>query len=200
MYIINIRRHLQTHSGRVLLLTLTLLALYLRTRALSSDPRVVWDAVHFGTFANNYIHREFFLDVHQPFGRLLITLLFQMFGYTGDYTFVSGENYSSSVPFVQMRAVQAVVGTLLVPLSFAMCQALRMPLVSVWLAAVFVTLENAFIGIARLNVLDNMLLVASAGAVSAFAVVERMHTKQRICTSHIVMLGLALALLLKYRH
>ncbi|KAJ2202496.1 Dolichyl-phosphate-mannose--protein mannosyltransferase 1 [Coemansia sp. RSA 521] len=123
-----------------------------------------------------------------------------MFGYTGDYTFVSGENYSTSVPFVQMRAVQAVVGTLLVPLSFAMCQALRMPLVSVWLAAVFVTLENAFIGIARLNVLDNMLLVASAGAVSAFAVVERMHTKQRICTSHIVMLGLALALLLKYRH
>ncbi|KAJ2135816.1 Dolichyl-phosphate-mannose--protein mannosyltransferase 1, partial [Coemansia sp. RSA 1287] len=52
-----------------------------------------------------------------------------MFGYTGDYTFVSGENYSTSVPFVQMRAVQAVVGTLLVPLSFAMCQALRMPLV-----------------------------------------------------------------------
>ncbi|KAJ2356256.1 Protein O-mannosyltransferase 2, partial [Coemansia sp. RSA 2618] len=158
---------LSVHRHRVLLLSLTAVAMYLRMRSLGADNRVVWDELFFGNFANNYLTGAFYLDVHPPLGKLLITMLFRVFGYNGGYQFVSGDRYPASVPYVQIRCVQAALGSLLVPLAFAMCRALRLPPMTAWLAAVFIVFENALIGISRINVLDNALLVANAAAVSS---------------------------------
>ncbi|KAJ2386762.1 Dolichyl-phosphate-mannose--protein mannosyltransferase 1, partial [Coemansia sp. RSA 2611] len=70
---------------------------------------------------------QFHLNPHPPLGKLLITLLFRAFGYTGGSSFDSGEPHPDFVPYVQMRRVQAVLGTLLVPVVFAACRALRLP-------------------------------------------------------------------------
>ncbi|KAJ2327459.1 Protein O-mannosyltransferase 2, partial [Coemansia sp. RSA 2702] len=115
---------------------------------------------------------QFHLNPHPPLGKLLITLLFRAFGYTGGSSFDSGEPHPDFVPYVQMRRVQAVLGTLLVPVVFAACRALRLPEMAGWLAALFVALDNALIGISRINMLDSALLLANAAALYAIKLVS----------------------------
>jgi dolichyl-phosphate-mannose-protein mannosyltransferase len=43
--------------------------------------------VHFGKFAGKYIKTQYFVDVHPPLAKLLITLAAFMFGYDGDFDF-----------------------------------------------------------------------------------------------------------------
>ncbi|KAJ2759184.1 Protein O-mannosyltransferase 2, partial [Coemansia sp. BCRC 34490] len=154
---------------RFLLVILTLFAFAIRTYKIGNDSRVVWDETHFGRFASNYINRRFYLDVHPPLGKLLITLVFWLSGYSGSFDFASGEHYPASVPYVQVRCFQAAVGSLLAPSTFYLCRTLGFPLGAAWVAAILVVVDNALIGISRIIVLDPMLLLANSLLVIAFS-------------------------------
>jgi dolichyl-phosphate-mannose-protein mannosyltransferase len=77
-------------------------------------------ACSFGGFASKYIKGKFFMDVHPPLAKLLITLFGYMAGFDGNFDFKDiGKDYlEPNVPYVAMRMFPAICGILLVPTMF----------------------------------------------------------------------------------
>ena len=80
-----------------------------------------FDEVHFGKFAAQYISREYYFDVHPPLTKLLFGLAGWFVGFDGQFKFENiGDSYSEArVPYVGMRAFPAMMGSLTVPLVYA---------------------------------------------------------------------------------
>ncbi|KAG6899351.1 hypothetical protein C0993_011042 [Termitomyces sp. T159_Od127] len=76
-----------TESEVKLLFVLVLVAAGVRLFRLSKPNSVVFDEVHFGKFASKYIKTQYFVDVHPPLAKLLITLAAFVFGYDGQFDF-----------------------------------------------------------------------------------------------------------------
>lgn len=74
----------------------------------------------FGGFASKYIKGKFFMDVHPPLAKLLLTLAGWMAGFDGEFDFKDiGKDYlEPGVPYVAMRLLPAVMGVLTVPMIF----------------------------------------------------------------------------------
>jgi dolichyl-phosphate-mannose-protein mannosyltransferase len=74
----------------------------------------------FGGFASKYIKGRFFMDVHPPLAKLLITLAGWIAGFDGDFDFKDiGKDYlEPGVPYVAMRLLPALCGVLTVPTIF----------------------------------------------------------------------------------
>lgn len=74
----------------------------------------------FGGFATKYIKGRFFMDVHPPLAKLLITLAGWLAGFKGDFDFKEiGKDYlEPGVPYVAMRMLPAILGVLTVPIMF----------------------------------------------------------------------------------
>jgi dolichyl-phosphate-mannose-protein mannosyltransferase len=80
-----------------------------------------FDEVHFGKFAAQYIKREYYFDVHPPFAKMLFGLAGWFVGFDGEFAFENiGDSYTDHhVPFVGMRALPAIFGSLTIPLVYA---------------------------------------------------------------------------------
>ncbi len=74
----------------------------------------------FGGFASKYIKGKFFMDVHPPLAKLLITLAGWLAGFDGEFDFKEiGKDYlEPGVPYVAMRLFPALCGILLAPTMF----------------------------------------------------------------------------------
>ena len=83
--------------------------------------QVVFDEVHFGKFAAFYIRREYFFDVHPPFAKLLLAFAGWLAGFDGKFEFENiGDKYvDAGVPYIKMRALPALLGSLQIPLVYA---------------------------------------------------------------------------------
>lgn len=77
--------------------------------------------MHFGKFASFYITGQYYFDVHPPFAKLLFGLAGWFVGFDGEFTFENiGDNYTlNNVPYVGMRALPAILGSLTVPVVYA---------------------------------------------------------------------------------
>jgi dolichyl-phosphate-mannose-protein mannosyltransferase len=77
--------------------------------------------VHFGKFASHYIQREYYFDVHPPFAKLLFGLAGWFVGFDGNFKFDNiGDSYTDShVPYVGMRSLAAIMGSLTIPVVYA---------------------------------------------------------------------------------
>ena len=101
-------------------LAILIISVGVRMWDLKSPGAVVFDEVHFGKFAGRHLNRTFFVDVHPPLAKLMITAAGYVSGYDGKFAFDQiGMDYESAhVPFEFMRGMGAFLGSLTVSLAF----------------------------------------------------------------------------------
>ncbi|EPQ27011.1 uncharacterized protein PFL1_05295 [Pseudozyma flocculosa PF-1] len=136
-------------------------ALALRFYRIDHPAQVVFDEVHFGKFAAHYLKREYYFDVHPPLAKLLNAAAGYLAGFDGSFEFDNiGDDYiANRVPYVRMRALPAVIGSLQVPLVYAiMRQSGYAPAIGAFSASLLL-LDNAHIAQDRLILLDAPLIL-----------------------------------------
>lgn len=103
-----------------LLTAVCVMTLITRLYKINDPSEVVFDEVHFGGFASNYLRREYFFDVHPPLGKLLIAAVGYFLGYEGNFTFGAiGTSYvGTTAPYVAMRSMMVMFGLMTVSMSF----------------------------------------------------------------------------------
>jgi dolichyl-phosphate-mannose-protein mannosyltransferase len=91
----------------------------------------------FGGFASKYIKGKFFMDVHPPLAKLLITLFGYLAGFDGEFDFKDiGKDYlEPGVPYVAMRLFPAICGILLAPTMFLTLKAVGCRTITAFLGA-----------------------------------------------------------------
>ncbi|KAF2724755.1 glycosyltransferase family 39 protein [Polychaeton citri CBS 116435] len=143
---------------------LTLVALFVRLFRIFQPTSVVFDEVHFGGFASKYIKGKFFMDVHPPLAKLLITLAGWVAGFDGDFDFKDiGKDYlEPGVPYVAMRLLPALMGVLTVPTVFLTLKASGCKRTTAAFGAALVIFENGLVTQSRLILLDSPLIIFTA--------------------------------------
>ncbi|KAJ9372466.1 CAZyme family GT39 [Paecilomyces variotii] len=164
-------------SDYKLVLVLTALAAIVRLFRIYQPSSVVFDEVHFGGFASKYIKGRFFMDVHPPLAKLLITLAGWLAGFNGDFDFKDiGKDYlEPGVPYVAMRMLPAIMGVLTVPLMFLTLRASGCRTSTSALAAAVLTFENGFITQSRFILLDSPLIFFTALTALSFTCFTNQH-------------------------
>ncbi|KAF8173839.1 glycosyltransferase family 39 protein [Mycena galopus ATCC 62051] len=139
-----------------------IVACAVRLFRLSKPSSVVFDEVHFGKFASKYIKTQYFVDVHPPLAKLLITLAAFVFGYEGNFEFKDIGKPYDDVPYVAMRLVPALFGVATIPLSYLTLRGLDCRATTALLASLFLTFENAIVTQSRYILLDSPLIFFTA--------------------------------------
>ncbi|KAI5999336.1 glycosyltransferase family 39 protein [Pisolithus orientalis] len=139
---------------------LTALAFALRFYKINHPDQVVFDEVHFGKFASYYILRQYYFDVHPPFAKLLFGLAGWFVGFDGHFTFDNiGDSYTENhVPYVGMRALPAILGSLTIPIIYAIMKETGHSTIIAAFSACIVLFDNAHVAQSRLILLDATLI------------------------------------------
>ncbi|ELR03237.1 hypothetical protein VC83_02360 [Pseudogymnoascus destructans] len=148
----------------------TVIAAIVRLFRIYQPSSVVFDEVHFGGFASKYMKGKFFMDVHPPLAKLLLTLAGFMAGFDGNFDFKEiGKDYiEPGVPYVAMRMLPAICGILLVPVMFLTLKAAGCRTMTAGLGAGLIIFENGLLTQARLILLDSPLMIMTAITALAF--------------------------------
>ncbi|KAK3337507.1 glycosyltransferase family 39 protein [Cercophora scortea] len=164
-------------SSLQLVVAITLLAAIVRLFRIYQPTSVVFDEVHFGGFASKYIKGRFFMDVHPPLAKLLITLFGWLAGFNGDFDFKEiGKDYlEPGVPYVAMRLFPAICGILLAPTMFLTLKASGCRTFTAAMGAGLIIFENGLLTQARLILLDSPLMIATAFTALAFTSFTNQH-------------------------
>ncbi|KAJ5219890.1 hypothetical protein N7468_009094 [Penicillium chermesinum] len=146
------------------LVLVTLVAAIVRLFRIYQPTSVVFDEVHFGGFASKYIKGKFFMDVHPPLAKLLLTLAGWLAGFDGNFDFKDiGKDYvAENVPYVAMRMLPAVLGVLTVSLMFLTLKATGCRTSTAVMGASVVIFDNALTTQSRLILLDSPLVFFTA--------------------------------------
>lgn len=156
---------------------LTIVAAIVRLFRIYQPSSVVFDEVHFGGFASKYIKGKFFMDVHPPLAKLLITLAGWLAGFDGNFDFKDiGKDYlEPGVPYVAMRMLPAICSILLVPTMFLTLKAAGCRTSTAALGAGMIIFENGLLTQGRLILLDAPLILATAFTGLAFTSFTNQH-------------------------
>jgi len=127
------------------------------------DPRaVVWDETHFEKFAGAYFTGAYYLDVHPPLGKLLLAGAAKLLG-------VTGAVLAAPEPAPALRALPALAGALIIPVTYLLLCELGAGRRVATLAAAFLLVDNALLVESRFILTDSMLLCFGMGALLCYA-------------------------------
>ncbi|CBF76842.1 hypothetical protein AN4761.2 [Aspergillus nidulans FGSC A4] len=151
-------------SDYKVMVLVTIVAAVVRLFRIYQPTSVVFDEVHFGGFATKYIKGRFFMDVHPPLAKLLITLAGWLAGFKGDFDFKEiGKDYlEPGVPYVAMRMLPAILGVLTVPIMFLTLKATGCRTNTAVLGAGAILFENGLVTQSRFILLDSPLVFFTA--------------------------------------
>ncbi|HXT13987.1 MAG TPA: phospholipid carrier-dependent glycosyltransferase [Gemmatimonadaceae bacterium] len=122
---------------------------------------VVFDEVHYERFTGYYLAHSYFFDVHPPVGRLLYVVLAALLH-------IPSAQLTTPVAEPVLRVLPATFGTLLVPLTYLLLRQLGANRRVATLGATMLLLENALLVIARLILVDVMLIAFGMMALTAY--------------------------------
>ncbi|KAK9459497.1 Dolichyl-phosphate-mannose-protein mannosyltransferase-domain-containing protein [Lipomyces oligophaga] len=170
------------------------LATIVRLYKIWQPTSVVFDEVHFGGFATKYIKGKYFMDVHPPLAKLLITLAGWMSGFDGSFDFKDiGKDYlEPGVPYVAMRMLPAVLGVLVVPLTFMTLKAQGCSSISCTMGSFLIIFENALATQSRFILLDSPLVFFTALTAYAWANFENQKAFSKAWYWYLFLSGLSL--------
>ncbi|TFK29641.1 O-mannosyltransferase [Coprinopsis marcescibilis] len=157
----DIEKFFETSQGSfIVVVALTALAFALRFYKISFPDQVVFDEVHFGKFAAYYITHQYYFDVHPPLAKMLFGLAGWFVGFDGSFLFENiGDSYvTNNVPYVGMRALPAILGSLTVPVVYAIMKESGYSTVIAAFSASLILFDNAHIAQSRLILLDAALI------------------------------------------
>jgi len=119
---------------------------------------VCWDETHFGKFANFYINRTVFFDVHPPLGKMLIGLFGYLDGYNASFPFIKPGDQYEDYRYLGMRMGCAIMGALIVPLSFLTVWEMTFSLQAASFSGLMILLDNGLVTLTRFILLDSPLI------------------------------------------
>lgn len=156
---------------------LTILATVVRLFRIYQPTSVVFDEVHFGGFASKYIKGRFFMDVHPPLAKLMITLAGWLAGFDGNFDFKDiGKDYlEPKVPYVAMRMLPAILGIATIPTMFLTLKAMGCRTMTAVMGASLLIFDNALVTQSRLILLDSPLIFCTAFTALAFTCFTNQH-------------------------
>ncbi|THH32453.1 hypothetical protein EUX98_g1731 [Antrodiella citrinella] len=139
---------------------ITALSFALRFYKINHPDQVVFDEVHFGKFASYYLMREYYFDVHPPLAKMLFGLAGWFVGYGGHFNFENiGDSYTeNNVPYVGLRALPAILGSLTVPVVYAIMKEAGYSTIIAAFSACLILFDNAHVAQSRLILLDATLI------------------------------------------
>ncbi|KAI8987798.1 Dolichyl-phosphate-mannose-protein mannosyltransferase-domain-containing protein [Mycotypha africana] len=168
-------------------------AAFLRFRGISTPSEAVFDEVHFGEFAAQYIKRSFFFDVHPPLAKMLIAFVGWIFGFNGDYVFPDiGSEIPKDVPYTAMRGFGAFLGSMIIPLSYLTLRTAGHSRTAAIFTALTLCFENGLVTNNRLVMLDSYLLFFTALSIYFWLQSSRQRTFSQGWWCWLVLTGLAL--------
>lgn len=131
----------------------------------------------FGGFAVKYLKGRFFMDVHPPLAKLLITLAGWLAGFDGNFDFKEiGKDYiEAGTPYVPMRMFPAICGILMVPVMFLAIKATGCRTSAAVLGASAVLFDNALTTQSRLILLDAPLILATGLTMLGWTCFSNLH-------------------------
>ena len=148
----------------------------------------------FGGFASKYIKGKFFMDVHPPLAKLLLTLAGWLAGFDGEFDFKDiGKDYvEPGVPYVAMRLLPALMGVMTVPTIFLTLKATgcktmtaamgagliifgKKHLTNLSCSILTICIENGLLTQSRLILLDSPLIIFTAFTALAWTCFTNQH-------------------------
>lgn len=130
----------------IIIAVLTVLTVATRFWRIGTPPEIVFDEVHFVGQARHYLHAETFLDPHPPVAKLLIAVGIWMFG---DHSW-------------SWRVGNAMMGTILVGVTYLLGRRMFKDRLAATLAAGFVLLDGFFLVDSRIACIDIVYLTFAA--------------------------------------
>ncbi|XP_013883600.1 protein O-mannosyl-transferase 1 [Austrofundulus limnaeus] len=144
----------------LVLVLVSLLALWTRLNLLNYPNAVVFDEVYYGQFVSFYMKRVFFIDDSgPPLGHMILALGAYLGGFDGNFVWNRiGSEYPGGVSVWSLRLLPALCGALCVPLVYLLTLELRFSHLSALGAALLLLLENALIVQSRFMLLESVLI------------------------------------------
>jgi Dolichyl-phosphate-mannose--protein O-mannosyl transferase len=153
----------RTKFDHFLITLLLSLSILIRLYKLYSPSRIIFDEVHFGRFAREYFHGQFFVDVHPPLGKLIYYWISLLFSWDGEFQFDRiADAYPSTVPYVAMRMFPALSGVGTVMLTFGILRSSGCRSIVAFFGAILVLVENSLVTQSRAILLDSPMIFGMA--------------------------------------
>jgi dolichyl-phosphate-mannose-protein mannosyltransferase len=174
-----IHQNYWTPSVTKSLFFLCLVSFIIRFALINEPSEVVFDEVHFGGFASNYLRREYFFDVHPPLGKLIIAGVGWLFGYDGGFTFATiGQSYTnSSAPYVALRTFMVLLGVASIGMSYATLIEMGFSALCATVAGGLLAFDNALVIQSRFILLDSILMFFISAAVFTWVKFRQQRSK-----------------------